>query len=113
MKYSLTFIHPNAHDSREFDSYTLEVDALSAPQSLRDFDGGTAKTYAGYQTTDDKFIIKADAHNGTTIELWGHNTPVWNVWQNTTNLNLGGKATVTESGKHFSSIEAKITRRSW
>lgn len=113
MKYSLTFMHPNAHDSRESDFYTLEIDAQSAPQSLSDFNGGTAKAYAGYQTSDDKFIIKADPHNDDTIELWGHNTPVWNVWQNTSNLNLGGKVTVNESGKHYSSIEAKITRRSW
>ncbi|MEB0207361.1 hypothetical protein [Pseudomonas sp. CCC3.1] len=113
MKYSLTFIHPNARDSQEFDSYTLEVDAQSAPQSLNDFGGGTARTYAGYQATDDKFLIKADSHSGNTIQLWGQETPVWDVWQNTANLNIDGKVTVNESGKYFSSIEARITRRNW
>lgn len=70
MKYSLTFTHPNVKDSREFDSYTLEVDAQSATQSLNDFDGGTASTYAGYQATSDEFIIKADSHSDNNIQLW-------------------------------------------
>lgn len=84
--YELTFTHPNKHDPREYDAYRLKVEAKSAPESLDDFDGGTAVVAAGYQTTDDDFDIEADTVRPNTIHLIKQKKSVWTASQRAADL---------------------------